>query len=112
MPCLIPEICTIKEKQLLYLNNAIVDGHHALFCSSACFALRAPTTMQLPTLYTTRSTAYRIKKGVINVVLECMSKRILDEKGMKGSMKYVQEQMYEKWQEKWNATEKGRVTHE
>ena len=39
------------------------------------------------------------KKGVINVVLEWMSKRILDEKGMKGSMKYVQEQMYEKWKE-------------
>ncbi|KAJ3639138.1 hypothetical protein Zmor_004009 [Zophobas morio] len=60
-----------------------------------------------------RSIAYRIKKGMIDdVVLEWVSRTILDEKGMKGSMKYVQEKMYEKWQEKWNASEKGRVTQE
>ena len=51
---------------------------------------------ELPWMFAARI-AYRIKKGMIDdVVLECVSRRTLDEKGMKGSTKYVQEKMYEK----------------
>ena len=51
---------------------------------------------ELPWMFEARI-AYRIKKGMIDdVVLECVSRRTVDEKGMKGSTKYVQERMYKK----------------
>ena len=60
-----------------------------------------------------RSVAYKIKKGVIDdMMVEYETRKNANEKGMKGSMAYLQERMYEKWQERWNASEKGRVTYE
>lgn len=69
-------------------------------CLKVCRTISTEAMMgELPFIFEAqrRSIAYRIKKGMIDdVVLGCVNRKILNEKGMKGSVMYVQDRMYEK----------------